>query len=51
MSEDRTSGSESVELGDRLDDIEQSPLASRAAAYAELQEQLRVRLQGGDSAR
>ncbi|WP_167306049.1 hypothetical protein [Rathayibacter sp. VKM Ac-2804] len=51
MSEDRASGSERVEVGDRLDDIEQSPLQSRAAAYAELQEQLRVRLEGGDSAR
>ncbi|NQX17569.1 hypothetical protein [Rathayibacter sp. VKM Ac-2857] len=49
MSEDRASGGESVDLGDRLDDIEQSPLATRAAAYAEVQEQLRVRLEGGDA--
>lgn len=51
MSEDRASEGERVEVADRLDEIEQAPLGSRASAYAEVQEQLRVRLEGGDAPR
>ncbi|WP_167305279.1 hypothetical protein [Rathayibacter sp. VKM Ac-2759] len=38
-------------LVDRLEVIEDQPLQSRAASYSELQERLRVRLEGGDSRR
>lgn len=38
-------------LVDRIDLIEQQPLESRAASYAELQERLRLRLEGSDSRR
>lgn len=38
-------------LGDRLEFIEEQPLASRAAEYAEVQEHLRARLAGADASR
>ncbi|WP_197409426.1 MULTISPECIES: hypothetical protein [unclassified Rathayibacter] len=38
-------------LVDRLESIEDQPLPTRAASYAELQERLRTRLEGGDSPR
>ncbi|SMH40617.1 hypothetical protein SAMN06295885_1836 [Rathayibacter oskolensis] len=38
-------------LVDRLAVIEDQPLESRAASYAELQERLRARLEGADSPR
>jgi len=38
-------------LIDRIDLIEEQPLASRASSYADLQERLRARLEGADARR
>jgi hypothetical protein len=38
-------------LVDRLELVEEQPLAERAAAYSELQERLRARLEGADTRR
>lgn len=51
MDDERPEESSIDGLVDRLELIEQQPLASRAPSYAELQERLRVRLEGGDSRR
>ena len=49
--EDETPDTPIDGLVDRLELIEDQPLESRAASYAELQERLRARLEGGDSRR
>ncbi|WP_207406265.1 hypothetical protein, partial [Rathayibacter sp. SD072] len=38
-------------LVDRLEVIEDQPLATRAASYSELQQRLRMRLEGADARR
>jgi hypothetical protein len=49
--EDDSAGGSIEGLVDRLDEIEEQPLASRAPSYAELQQRLRGRLEGADAPR